>query len=534
MRSLLLLFFLTTAAAAQETTTTPRIAVLGGGASGLSAAHVLRKQGYSSVQVFEKEELVGGVADTFSVEGNFYDLATMFVPGGSLGGAGIEPTLQELIDLSGEKLVPAVDFDRLQPLPAELQLTALPEPLRNKYEDVNILMEQLYTGLLLGSQYLACVVETGQSCTECGVCQSEDETLLAWAERNQIPAYGDLQIHTFDYLGAGPATTSLASTALLGAFGAVDVVYVLKQLDFELPDDAPPNLVSLFEAQRWYFFERGYETFWNSLVEKTQLPVMTNASVSSLVRDDSTEEWVVTVNEDSEYRFDHVVITTPPSPAVKFLPDGRQKSLLETETLNAPPNDVYLAPVRNYSLTGLPNQAAWFSEGFGLGSLDLVNATVGGTSTKCFFWQKRHAGADYMVVATYTLDPTTTTEQAWAECQDYAVHNYGITLGDYLRHRRYLFPAAAADPIAWAAEWATLQGQDNLVFTGEAFSGSGVPAVTFFASSFLPTLFPAVDDVTSAPTPATVDDGDSSSGSAVSSFHGACVAAWWALFLFWK
>jgi monoamine oxidase len=37
-----------------------RIAVIGAGASGLTAAHTLRKKGYSNITVYEKDNRVGG------------------------------------------------------------------------------------------------------------------------------------------------------------------------------------------------------------------------------------------------------------------------------------------------------------------------------------------------------------------------------------------------------------------------------------------------------------------------------------------
>ena len=75
---------------------------------------------------------------------------------------------------------------------------------------------------------------------------------------------------------------------------------------------------------------------------------------------------------------------------------------------------------------------------------------------------------------------------------------------------------------------ATLQGQDNLVFTGDAFSGSGVPAVASFCQFLPPHLVPGRGRPL---TPATENDDDDSS-SAVSSFYEACVATWCALLLF--
>lgn len=53
----------------------PRIAIVGAGPAGLSAAWYLRKNGYRDVEVFEKLDRVGGKCLTFEYEGKKYDLA---------------------------------------------------------------------------------------------------------------------------------------------------------------------------------------------------------------------------------------------------------------------------------------------------------------------------------------------------------------------------------------------------------------------------------------------------------------------------
>jgi hypothetical protein len=47
-----------------------RIAIIGAGASGLTAAHTLKKAGYSHVTVFEKEGRVGGKVHTLQLDNN--------------------------------------------------------------------------------------------------------------------------------------------------------------------------------------------------------------------------------------------------------------------------------------------------------------------------------------------------------------------------------------------------------------------------------------------------------------------------------
>ena len=60
--------------ATQSTSSGTRIGILGGGASGLAAAHALRELGYRSITVFEREPDVGGKCCTLVHEGRSYEL----------------------------------------------------------------------------------------------------------------------------------------------------------------------------------------------------------------------------------------------------------------------------------------------------------------------------------------------------------------------------------------------------------------------------------------------------------------------------
>lgn len=56
-----------------------RILILGAGAGGLSAAHFLRKHGYTNVTLFEKRDRVGGMCCTVTQGGRSIDLGATFV-----------------------------------------------------------------------------------------------------------------------------------------------------------------------------------------------------------------------------------------------------------------------------------------------------------------------------------------------------------------------------------------------------------------------------------------------------------------------
>ena len=47
----------------------PRIAIVGAGPAGMSAAWFLKQNGYTNVRIFEKIERVGGKCLTFDIDG---------------------------------------------------------------------------------------------------------------------------------------------------------------------------------------------------------------------------------------------------------------------------------------------------------------------------------------------------------------------------------------------------------------------------------------------------------------------------------
>ena len=56
-----------------------KIAIIGAGVSGLTAAYYLKKLGYHDVIVFEKEGAVGGKVLSYKYEGNIYDLGAIII-----------------------------------------------------------------------------------------------------------------------------------------------------------------------------------------------------------------------------------------------------------------------------------------------------------------------------------------------------------------------------------------------------------------------------------------------------------------------
>ncbi|KAM3324524.1 hypothetical protein P3S67_005676 [Capsicum chacoense] len=76
-----------------------RIAIVGAGPSGISAAYALCNLGYNNVTIIEKHRSVGGMCESVDVEGKIYDL------GGQVLAANSAPTIFHLAKETGSELV---------------------------------------------------------------------------------------------------------------------------------------------------------------------------------------------------------------------------------------------------------------------------------------------------------------------------------------------------------------------------------------------------------------------------------------------
>jgi hypothetical protein len=481
----------------------PKIAVVGAGAAGLTTAYMLKQLGYDDVTVFEKDSEVGGFARTRFIDGKPYDLATMFVPGSTMSGAGIEPLLDEMIETSGEPLVPAVDFGALVVTPQGNVYSDRSLPILaacSTPEAVAGCKQQLLDGFALHTRFMQCLAQ-GQTPVACGIA-NEGETLVPWAARNNITLYVQLMLYTADGLGAtgdlGRGAPSLALMAPLSHWMPAETHRALTQLGVPASDIPAtlPNLRSLFaaNAQRWWFFENGYQTFFQSLADAAELNVELGSTVTSIrhqlwrpVRPVS-----VTVTKSNgttrEHRFDKVIVTTPPGAAASMLPSGSlQGNLLLTAVAGGFPTNVYLAPVSGLPLVAtnnLPNPFAFWVK-----DPRIEPSATALPATRPFFWQRRFANPDYMILGVYNYQDVS-TEASFGAVQSYASSTFGMTVGPYEHLISVKFPSAPKDFTAWTLGWTFLQGFQGMYFAGEAFQGSGVPAITQGLSSFVPKHFP--------------------------------------------
>ncbi|XP_071913764.1 uncharacterized protein [Coffea arabica] len=98
-----------------------RIAIVGGGPSGISAAYALSKLGYHNITVLEKYHTVSGMCESVDIEGKIYDL------GGQVLAANSAPTIFHLAKETASELE-EMDSHKL----------ALIDSMTGKYQDIQV------------------------------------------------------------------------------------------------------------------------------------------------------------------------------------------------------------------------------------------------------------------------------------------------------------------------------------------------------------------------------------------------------------
>src|SRR6476620_6303194 len=83
-----------------------RVAIIGGGIGGLATAALLAKKGFQ-VKLFEKNENLGGVANTFSAEGFTFDMGPSWYL--------MPDVFENFFSLIGERVEDHLDLLRLGP-----------------------------------------------------------------------------------------------------------------------------------------------------------------------------------------------------------------------------------------------------------------------------------------------------------------------------------------------------------------------------------------------------------------------------------
>lgn len=287
-----------------------RIAIIGGGPAGLSAAMYLEKKGYDNYVVFEKQDHVGGKCYSPSCNGKRYEMgAIMGVPSyyavhdieEFCGITHDGPELNRSYKYPDGKNDPRWDTHSAlaNPLKYFLQHPKSAfhlKELEKQIKKFGHILETKYKGYdLCGHLGVAVGKYKGFSISEDrrpieginGSLRDLSMPFKKFCELNGVPLVQEVWMQPFTAFG-------------YGYFDEIPAAYVLKFLDFQ-------TMMNFIQVDLWTWKD-GTQSIYETLNSKLKHPALLNSNIEKVVR--TKENITITVNGKEEV-FDKMIITAP-------------------------------------------------------------------------------------------------------------------------------------------------------------------------------------------------------------------------------
>ncbi|KAL0380522.1 UNVERIFIED_CONTAM: Tuberculostearic acid methyltransferase UfaA1 [Sesamum angustifolium] len=325
-----------------------RVAVVGGGVSGLAAAYVLAKDG-EEVVVYEKEDALGGRAKTVDIDGTLLDLGFTVFSRGAVPSRGVQ---------QNRRTAPTD-----QPNPNRTAISGL----KVMHPETTELLENLGVDRELCDMSFSVSLDEGQGCewgTRNGISTFYVEELEnnPDIDRNEtlehfIQSCGYSELFQKAFLVPTCASIWSCSSGVMN-FSAYSVLSVLRN---------DPTLQLIGGSQRLTprWCSESYVDKVKKELESRGCQIRTNSEIYSIFAND--EGCAITCKDGSEEVYDGCIIATPAPDALKML--GKHATHDELRLLGAfqyACSDTFL----HHDNDLMPkNRAVWSSRNF-LGTID--------------------------------------------------------------------------------------------------------------------------------------------------------------------
>jgi hypothetical protein len=487
--------------AAQQQKANKKIAVIGGGVSGLFAARELKKQGYSNIVVYEAGSELAGTTDTYKVKDGVHDLSTNFIPVGSFFGG--KSDVSKLFEEYGLETQPLPKFKWLFADSASPSTkTFWPGP--HIFADLEDERE-IAASMLFGFQVLkeAAAFETVLD------CEKVYGNTLTWSQLSQVapfkdhPAFTRLAAFMTDAMLSGSSQDLPACyTIMLRAdWMAATIASVLVEGQFPpLPflDSALLELMlnpQIKAGQTRDYCPVGYQKFFEALAEQEELDIHLNSPVTRIETPKNAQSkiklWVG--EKRNPHLFDYVVVAARPKDARRFLEDDHSfdSHFEKVKTSAVESFLVEYDPAPNEKLVEPPFSMALYPTAFALASgrnaIDSISsgAPVGIQALDNY-------AENHLVAIAYSSD-LLTMDQSEAVMKE-SLNLVGFPVKEIVAHERYQYSEKVNvehTSAGWHSDADSFQGENNIFFVGEALAGPGVPAQLKFVQHFIPKWFPS-------------------------------------------
>jgi oxygen-dependent protoporphyrinogen oxidase len=310
-----------------------RIAVVGAGPSGLTAADTLSQLGYQNVTVFEKNDRVGGkVYSLPNGNGTFTELGAVFA----------SPDYTLVLGYAKKFGINYVSFAGSQEIvDTNGQAEAGQTFLTDHYDTLQILAAV--------AAYTPLTVEMDTVLNEDGFALTP---ALAPSSDYYLPF-----VQFAAKRGITPITELIRAVMVgfgYGYYETTPAIYYLKLLGWLVKLNA--SLTTPLASATYYTFPTGYQSIWEAVA--SGLNVQLNSTVTSIVRPSPDGAPVqITINGQETYDFDDVIVSAPLNRVGNFMTLTRQETALFSE-VQSERYDVSL-----FTATGLtPGVASFFYE----------------------------------------------------------------------------------------------------------------------------------------------------------------------------
>jgi hypothetical protein len=413
-----------------------RIAIVGAGAAGLSAAHYLRQKGYTHITVFDRRPRVGGKCLTRTIAGRRYELGALVV-------GRPYPRVRELIRAVG-------------------LITAPFKPIRifdTRRPQTVIQAEELFyrCPALSRGRLLATYLKQRRRLSRPGY-DGLEKTALA-----ELTMEGWLRKRHLDDLRAVLAPFYVSWG--YGYLENVSALYVFKLLDLYIRA-LRSNTLKPGRSPRMGYIPDGYQVLWERIAEPFEL--ILGVDIQTVRRGTS-----VTIAYDHHVReFDALIVACPFDRALQFLDAGRRERRLFTriQTLDF----CTLAA----EVDGLPGDALVF----------VRNHLTPDHAGRVISWYRRWPDSNLLVF--YMIGSVDLKAEQMAETvtRDLAVGGAQVRRIHRCDHWRY-FPHVDAQDFAggFYRDFERLQGILRTWYTGELLSFPTVEHVVGYSQALVET-----------------------------------------------
>jgi protoporphyrinogen oxidase len=409
---------------------TQRIAIIGAGAAGITAAETLRHKGYTNVVIFERSERVGGKCCSPEIEGRIYEL-----------GAGILAASNKTALKLAKRFDVALDritFGRSVFIDAD---TGKELPKRSIKQNAKLLWQLFVTYRAMFKRW--------PNIAKPGFENIDAELALPFAEFAKKYHIQELanELELF-FTGFG-----------YGYFADVPAAYVLKYYNWET--------VRAFMHRNVYSVPGGIQHLWTA-VGKAQ-DVRLNTSIQRIERGDS----ITITTESGSSEFDALIIASPLDEALKYL--------------NATPEETSLFTKMEYvdyrtiacSVDGITKADGYVPKNF---SSNRAGEPV--------FWHHRHN--DTNIYTFYTLTALTMSDDEVIDRTKHFIEKMGgsMTQTHSVTHWKY-FPYVdqATIEAGYFDAIEAMQGRKNTFYIGELLNFSTVGLTSDYAEATIERYF---------------------------------------------